>query len=80
MTEPVDLEPGSGCTNFTEFENESERPWVKWRVLSLDEPIELGPNKTQYGWTVDPERPFHSITIEIISGQRLAVGVQGLWT
>jgi hypothetical protein len=78
MTEPINLGLGSGCTNFTESEDESERPWVKWSVLSLDEPNDPGPNKTQYGWTVDPARPFHSITIKIISGQRLVVGVQGL--
>jgi hypothetical protein len=72
----ISLLPQSGCTNATEQDDVSERPWVKWRVLSLDEPKDIGPNKTRAGWTADPSIPFHSLEIEIANGQRL-VSAQG---
>lgn len=64
-----------GYTDIVIHDEESERPWIKWRVLRLDEPKGPWTNGTKPGYTIDPSIPFRSITLEIVNGQRSVLGV-----
>jgi hypothetical protein len=69
----------SGPIGIKDHEVTSERQWVKWRVVRLDEPplptgnIEPDPHKQSIYMEKDAEKPFRSITLEIVSGQRLVL-------
>jgi hypothetical protein len=53
------------CQPFTQrVEAKEERPWVKWRVVELDESSYRN-TKIADGYS----KPFESITIEVVSGQ-----------
>jgi hypothetical protein len=68
----VPVIPSSDCPVG---EDESERPWVKWRAVNLDEPEYSESKEIRDGWIVDQSRPFRSLAIEIVSGQRLAESI-----
>jgi hypothetical protein len=64
-TDEITLMSNPRCQPYTQYvEAKEERPWVKWRVVELDESPSRN-TKTADAYS----KPFETITIEIVSGQ-----------
>jgi hypothetical protein len=58
----------NGCRNDPNREEDvSEREWVRWRIIKVDE-SKLPPKNASYR---DPWEFYRSMTVEVVNGQRL---------